>query len=106
MLEQNAHQHGYATREISEFLRGSRHTPLPERAVRDAMRTLCELMKEEENAIVRAILGHFVFVYIHPYMDGNGRTARFKNDHCGQIVSRVSPSNGSKIVPIKLDGIL
>ena len=41
------------------------------------MRTLCELMKEEENAIVRAILGHFVFVYIHPYMDGNGRTARF-----------------------------
>ena len=34
-------------------------------------------MKEEENAIVRAILGHFVFVYIHPYMDGNGRTARF-----------------------------
>lgn len=34
-------------------------------------------MKEEENAIVRAVLGHFVFVYIHPYMDGNGRTARF-----------------------------
>ncbi|MDY3033410.1 MAG: Fic family protein [Odoribacter sp.] len=23
------------------------------------------------------ILGHFFFVYIHPYMDGNGRTARF-----------------------------
>ena len=59
------------------YIRGSRHTPLPERAVRDAMRTLCELMKEEENVIVRAILGHFVFVYIHPYMDGNGRTARF-----------------------------
>jgi integrase len=59
------------------YIRGSRHTPLPERAVLDAMRTLCELMKEEENAIVRAILGHFVFVYIHPYMDGNGRTARF-----------------------------
>ena len=31
----------------------------------------------EENAIVRAILGHFLFVYIPPYMDGNGRTARF-----------------------------
>ena len=27
--------------------------------------------------MVRAILGHFFFVYIHPYMDGNGRTARF-----------------------------
>ncbi len=23
------------------------------------------------------VLGHFVFVYIHPYMDGNGRMARF-----------------------------
>jgi Fic family protein len=26
---------------------------------------------------VRAALGHFLFVYIHPYMDGNGRLARF-----------------------------
>ena len=26
---------------------------------------------------VRVVLGHFVFVYIHPYMDGNGRMARF-----------------------------
>jgi len=23
------------------------------------------------------VLGHFVFVYIHPYMDGNGRMRRF-----------------------------
>jgi Fic family protein len=23
------------------------------------------------------VLGHFVFVYIHPYGDGNGRMARF-----------------------------
>jgi Fic family protein len=22
-------------------------------------------------------LGHFIYVYIHPYMDGNGRTGRF-----------------------------
>nr|NGX46768.1 hypothetical protein [Chlamydiota bacterium] len=26
---------------------------------------------------VRAILGHFIFVFIHPYMDGNGRIGRF-----------------------------
>ncbi len=26
---------------------------------------------------MRAVLGHFFFVYIHPYMDGNGRLARF-----------------------------
>jgi Fic family protein len=26
---------------------------------------------------VRVVLGHFLFVYIHPYMDGNGRIGRF-----------------------------
>jgi len=26
---------------------------------------------------VRVVLGHFVFVYIHPYLDGNGRMGRF-----------------------------
>ena len=26
---------------------------------------------------VRVVLGHFVFVYIHPYFDGNGRMGRF-----------------------------
>lgn len=45
--------------------------------VRDAMLVLTELLESEDNAIVRAVLGHFFFVYIHPYMDGNGRTARF-----------------------------
>lgn len=53
------------------------HVPLNPDAVLDAMTTLSALMKEEEHAFVRAVLGHFFFVYIHPYMDGNGRTARF-----------------------------
>ncbi|MDE3253852.1 MAG: Fic family protein, partial [Bacteroidota bacterium] len=35
------------------------------------------LLAEEKVASVRAVLGHFIFVYIHPYMDGNGRMARF-----------------------------
>lgn len=48
---------------------------MPE-AVRDAMPALIELMEEEEDALARAVLGHFFFVFIHPYMDGNGRTAR------------------------------
>jgi Fic family protein len=26
---------------------------------------------------VRVVLGHFVLVYIHPYMDGNGRIGRY-----------------------------
>ena len=31
----------------------------------------------EEHPGVRAVLGHFVFVFIHPYQDGNGRLGRF-----------------------------
>ena len=41
------------------------------------MPTLFDLLAEEKEPAVRAVLGHFVFVYIHPYMDGNGRIARF-----------------------------
>jgi len=41
------------------------------------MPVLFELLKQEPNPGVRAVLGHFIFVYIHPYMDGNGRIARF-----------------------------
>ncbi len=41
------------------------------------MEELFELLKNEENPSVRAVLGHFIFVFIHPYMDGNGRIARF-----------------------------
>jgi len=45
--------------------------------IRDCMPVLFELLEQEPHAGVRAVLGHLVFVYIHPYMDGNGRIARF-----------------------------
>ena len=61
----------------SVFIQGSLHTPPKHEAVRDAMPALFDLLKEEPEASVRAVLGHFVFVYIHPYFDGNGRVARF-----------------------------
>lgn len=35
------------------------------------------LLQEERDPAVRVVLGHFVFVNIHPYVDGNGRMARF-----------------------------
>lgn len=41
------------------------------------MPALFDLLAEEENAAVRVVLGHFIFVYIHPYFDGNGRMGRF-----------------------------
>ena len=59
------------------FIRNSMHVPLPPHAVRDAMPVFFELLASEEDPAVRVVLGHFVFVYIHPYMDGNGRMGRF-----------------------------
>ena len=41
------------------------------------METSFDCLKHEEHAGVRSVLGHFIFVFIHPYMDGNGRIGRF-----------------------------
>src|ERR1035438_8581975 len=59
------------------FHPASMHVQLNRDAVRDAMPALFDLLREEEHPAVRVVLGHFVFVYIHPYMDGNGRMGRF-----------------------------
>ena len=59
------------------YIRRSMHTPPNKEAVRDLMSALFDLLTEEENPAVRVVLGHFMFVYIHPYMDGNGRMGRF-----------------------------
>ena len=59
------------------FLRGSRHVPPRWEALRDAMPALFDLLETETEPSVRAVLGHWLFGYIHPYPDGNGRTARF-----------------------------
>jgi Fic family protein len=41
------------------------------------MPALFELLESETEPAVRAVLGHWLFGYIHPYMDGNGRMVRF-----------------------------
>ena len=41
------------------------------------MPLLFELLASEEDPAVRVVLGHFSFVYVHPYFDGNGRMGRF-----------------------------
>jgi hypothetical protein len=66
---------GYRNGQV--FIWKSMHVPLNREAVRDAMPAFFDLLREETEPAVRAVLGHFVFVYIHPYMDGNGRIGRF-----------------------------
>jgi Fic family protein len=59
------------------YIRRSMHVPPNSDAVRDAMPVFFEMLTEESEPSVRVVLGHFIFVYIHPYMDGNGRIGRF-----------------------------
>ena len=66
---------GYRNGQV--YIRQSMHVPPNRDAVRDVMPAFFDLLQEEEDPAVRVVLGHFVFVYIHPYMDGNGRMGRF-----------------------------
>ena len=64
-------------RNFPVYIGGSMHIPPQTEAMRDAMPAFFELLESEPDTSVRIILGHFIFVYIHPYMDGNGRMGRF-----------------------------
>jgi hypothetical protein len=59
------------------YIRRSMHVPPSPEAVRDLMPEFFDLLQAETEPAVRVVLGHFVFVYIHPYRDGNGRMGRF-----------------------------
>ncbi|WP_407496994.1 Fic family protein [Pseudooceanicola sp. MF1-13] len=59
------------------YIRQSQHVPMSPEAVRDCMPVFFDLLKSEDDPTVRIVLGHFIFVFIHPFLDGNGRIARF-----------------------------
>ena len=66
---------GYRNRPV--FIRGSRHVPPRSELLPECMETLFGLLEDEAEAAVRAVVGHWMLGYIHPYPDGNGRMARF-----------------------------
>lgn len=50
----------------------------PESKIIDAMDTALKILHSEDfPLLVRLSLFHYLFAYIHPFYDGNGRTARF-----------------------------
>jgi hypothetical protein len=59
------------------FIRRSMHVPPRAAAVRELMPAFFDHLASETEPAVRVVLGHFVFVYVHPYIDGNGRIGRF-----------------------------
>jgi Fic family protein len=74
ILEQ-AELAGYRANPV--YIRNSRHVPPRPESVREAMPALFDLLREEDHPAVRAVLAHWLFGYIHPFPDGNGRVARF-----------------------------
>ena len=66
---------GYRNHQV--YIGQSKHLPINRDGIREVMPVLFQLLEEEEEACVRAVVGHFIFVFIHPYMDGNGRIGRF-----------------------------
>jgi hypothetical protein len=58
------------------YIRRSMHVPPGVEAMRELMLTFFNLLRDEESPAVRVVMGHFAFVYIHPYFDGNGRMGR------------------------------
>ena len=58
------------------YIRYSRHVPPAYEQLIDCMQALKECIAGEDSFVVKAILAHWLFGYIHPYFDGNGRTAR------------------------------
>ena len=66
---------GYRNQPV--YIQGSLHVPPNMSSLLDCMEVLENFLREEKSVAVRAVLGHFFFGYIHPYVDGNGRIARF-----------------------------
>ena len=64
-------------RKEAMYLRTSGYLPPRWEAVRDPMPAFFDLLENETEPGVRGVLGHWLFGYIHPYPDGNGRMARF-----------------------------
>lgn len=58
------------------------HLPPPAEELPERLERLCDFANEDEDSdqfvhpVIRAILLHFCLAYDHPFVDGNGRTAR------------------------------
>jgi Fic family protein len=57
------------------------HTPPTSSEIESRVNFMCQFANEEDennfiHPVIKAIILHFWLAYVHPFMDGNGRTAR------------------------------
>jgi Fic family protein len=63
-------------RNIQVYIRNSNYIPPSSEKVNELMKYFPLMINRIENQIVKAILAHYLLVTIHPFVDGNGRSAR------------------------------
>lgn len=65
---------------VQDFIDGEvSHTPPQHELIPKYINDLCKFANSDEefiHPIIKASIIHFIFGYIHPFLDGNGRTAR------------------------------
>ncbi|MHB8793188.1 MAG: Fic family protein [Thermoleophilia bacterium] len=69
-------------RNMPVYIRGTRYAPPSYEKLPELMASYEKLVNEIKNPVTRAILAHYFFVTIHPYLDGNGRTGRLLMNYC------------------------
>ena len=57
------------------------HTPPAYKEILDLIKQVCDFFNQDHHSffihpIIKGIIIHFIIAYIHPFADGNGRTAR------------------------------
>lgn len=83
-------------RNLPAFIRGTRYVPPSFEKLSDLMFCYRESVNRIKNPVIKSILAHYFFVAIHPYIDGNGRTARL-------IMNYIFLTSGFSWVTIKAD---
>lgn len=83
------------------------HIPAKAEEISTMMQGLFTFIEHSElNVWVKAAIIHFYFVYIHPFCDGNGRTARIMTQsfllHCGMAKIKYLPL--SRVINGSLSG--
>lgn len=80
---ENGHQKGTLYRDGMVFIGNSGnivHTPAAPEQLPELMdRWFAYRESETEDVLTASFVAHFYFVYVHPFCDGNGRTARIAN---------------------------
>lgn len=86
-------------RKSNVLISGSRHKPVEHFLVRERMIDLIDWYRENKDKLHPVKLAaefHFKYVYIHPFIDGNGRSARL-------LMNLILMRNGYPITVIKTE---